>query len=455
MTRRILFIAMQNSPHTARWINLIADNGWDLHLFAINDLPILPEMRGVTVHRPWARIRPRMMLKTFLKNPTGFHRNWHDIETQLNPDTLPVRSILPLPVIPPIDRMLNRARPIRLGESDAYAPRFYGPWVLSRLIRRLKPHLIHSMEFQHCGYNVLRTKEVYGPEFPPWLATNWGSDIYYYRNFPDHRSQITRLLKNIDYYSCECRRDVALAQELGLTGKVMPVLPNTGGFDLEHIDPLRQVHRPSARRLIMVKGYQHFAGRALTALDALERCTSELKDYRVVVFSASPEVYERVEELRCYLNMDIQILPYSNHKKMLRMFARARIYLGVSISDAISTSMLEAMAMGAFPIQTNTSCCEEWIADGRSGFVISSGDVDQIADRIRRAVMDDALVDTAAEINWKTVQERLDMRLLKERAIAFYDEIFMDMKRKQIGNQKYEYIQSRHTEERFPDVAMP
>ena len=61
--------------------------------------------------------------------------------------------------------------------------------------------------------------------------------------------------------------------------------------------------------------------------------------------------------------------------------------------------------------------------------MIPPNDVDLIADRIHRAVTDDALVNTAAEINWKTVQERLDQRLLKQQAIEFYDEIFADLAR--------------------------
>jgi hypothetical protein len=423
MTRRILFVAMQNSPHAVGWINLIADQGWDLHLFPINHLPVLPEMRGVTVHQPWIRLRPRKMLRRLLEDPSGFFRVRSSPETGLPPKGLPVRSMLPLPVVAPLDRILNRALRVRLGESDAVAPALYGPHLLARLVRRLQPDLIHSMEFQHCGYNVLRAKEISGPGFPPWLATNWGSDIYYYRNFPEHRSQISRLLRSIDYYSCECKRDVGLALEMGLSAKVMPVMPNTGGFDLESVATLRQVQSPSTRRLIMVKGYQHFAGRALTALDAIERCAPELKGFQIILFSASTEVIERAEKLEIS-GMDIYILPYSNHAKMLRMFARSRVYLGVSISDAISTSMLEAMAMGAFPIQTDTSCCDEWITDGRSGFIVPPGDVDLIADRIRRAITNDTLVEQAAEINWKTVQERLDRSVLKQKAIKLYDTIF-------------------------------
>jgi len=44
MSVKILFVAMQNSSHTARWLNLIASEGWDLHLFPINWLPVIDEM---------------------------------------------------------------------------------------------------------------------------------------------------------------------------------------------------------------------------------------------------------------------------------------------------------------------------------------------------------------------------------------------------------------------------
>ncbi|MBX9727171.1 MAG: glycosyltransferase family 4 protein, partial [Rickettsiales bacterium] len=338
-------------------------------------------------------------------------------------------AVFPIPVMRPFDRILMAMRSERLGESDKRTSLPYDPQVLARLIKKLKPDLIHSMEFQHAGYNVLRTKELMGNrKFPKWLATNWGSDIYYYQRFPDHYQQISRLLKQIDYYSCECTRAIGLAREMGMQAKAMPVLPNTGGFDIEAIAPQRAAMQPSNRRMIMVKGYQHFAGRSLTALDALQACAESLRDYRIVVFSASStEVADRVEELKIFHGLNIHILPHSDHGTMLKYFAHARIYLGVSISDAISTSMLEAMAMGAFPIQTTTACCEEWNEDGVSGFHIPPDDVEFIADRIRRAIADDALVDSAAAINWQTVMTRLDQDILRVKEVDFYNEIFADM----------------------------
>lgn len=422
--RRILFVGMADSPHTARWINQISDLGWDLHLFPVYHAPAHPLLRGVTVHRPWISIHPRRMALELVRDPlTAF--NVRKLERELHPNKLPVRSVFPLPVPSPLDRVLSKYKTRPLGESDVRAPAPYGPKVLARLIRRLKPDLLHSMEFQHAGYNVLGAKSLFARgAFPKWLATNWGSDIYYYRRFADHRTQISRLLKNIDFYSCECKRDIALARELGLKAPAMPVLPNTGGFDLDDVARLRGMMAPSKRRVLMVKGYQHFAGRALTALDAVLKCADILQGWRIVVFSASPDVREKVEELRTFHGLNASILEHASHEKMLRYFAHARAYLGVSASDAISTSMLEAMAMGAFPIQTNTSCCDEWIEDGKSGFSIPHDDVDVISDRLRQALTRDKLVEAAAELNWITVVERLDKRKLRPQAREFYDLIF-------------------------------
>ena len=360
MKKKILFVAMQMSAHTVRWINQISDQDFDVHLFPVNYLPIHPELRDVTVHQPWLLVNPRVMLKSIIKK-TGVLLGGIEgsLEEEFHQNKLKIKAIYPLPVVNRMLPYLNGIKRVSLGESDATAPAPYGPKVLSQLIRKLKPDLIHSLEFQHCGYNVLKAKEIIGSSFPKWLATNWGSDIYYYRQCKKHYSQISRLLQNIDYYSCECERDVELARELGYSGKVMPVMPNTGGLNIQTVGNLRGIHLPSKRKIIMIKGYQHFAGRALTALDAVERCALILQGYQILVFSASPEVHSRVGELRDFVGLNISILSHASHDFMLRMFSRSRIYLGVSVSDAISTSMLEALAMGAFPIQTNTSCCNE------------------------------------------------------------------------------------------------
>jgi hypothetical protein len=54
---------------------------------------------------------------------------------------------------------------------------------------------------------------------------------------------------------------------------------------------------------------------------------------------------------------------------MLQLFAESKIYIGLSESDEIGTFLLESMGMGAIPVQTSTSCCDEWFQD--SGVSVS------------------------------------------------------------------------------------
>lgn len=437
---------------------MVADRGWDLHMFPLDGMPANPDLRGVTLHWPVrnnddaggagkessSAATAASPNSTFFSNLVGFgqkaltrirNRNKNvspnAVGGDLRMDSTTARpdKVKLAPLHASVEELGGRdavaAGVVRLGESDCTAPVLNGPGVLASLIRRLQPDLIHSMEFQHAGYLVLRARELYGADFPAWLATNWGSDIYHFRQFEDHRAQIRRLLAAIDFYSCECERDIRIARELGYAGPTLPVLPNSGGFDLKEIEERRSPLPTSQRKLLMIKGYHNFAGRAMTSIKVLEKFADRLKDYQVILYSVSAEPSQRASELHDKGILNFKIFRDSvSHKEILSHFSRARIYMGISISDAISTSVLEAMAMGTFPIQTNTSCCDEWFVDGQGGFIVPPDNFDLICERFLRALNDDELVDRAAEINWQTVKTRLDKSKLESQIAKFYDRAF-------------------------------
>jgi glycosyltransferase involved in cell wall biosynthesis len=456
---------MQSSIHVARWVEMIPDQIWDLHMFPVDAVEPNPNLGGVTLHWPEMRVfnlPAPAVIEAAADGPLlGFGSalvsravRFGDLarrdpaaaaqvlKRRILGAAMPSRSEAARPQsVAKVSRPLNLARfypslselggpetlatgPVRLGESCNTAPARMGPGVLASVIRRIQPDLIHSMEFQHAGYLVLKAKELYGEGFPTWLATNWGSDIYYFRGFADHASQIRRLLSQIDVYSCECARDIEQARQLGYSGPTMPILPNSGGFDLAHLSRLRSSIPTSKRKLLMIKGYHHFAGRAMTAMKILETFSDRLKEHQIVLYSVSSEPRQRALELIKERKMNIKVIDWAPHDEILFHFGRARLYLGVSISDGISTSVLESMAMGAFPIQTNTSCCDEWFTDGEGGFIVSPDNFDMICERFQRALEDDALVDGAAEINQRTVKTRLARDVLVPKVAAFYDEIF-------------------------------
>jgi glycosyltransferase involved in cell wall biosynthesis len=380
---------MPDSVHTARWVRQVAEIGWDLHLYPVYHAWPHLELVDVTVHDGIFRYRP-----------PGLNRSVH------------LRGIWPYRKwLQPMIWLANHTRLRCDGEK------------LTKLVRKLRPDIVHSLEFQHSGYMTLEAKEKLGEHFPQWIATNWGSDIYLFGRLKNHEDRIRRLLAACDYYGCECQRDVRLAQDLGLKGEVLPVLPNTGGFDLPHLQGLRQKGPPSGRRLIVLKGYQHWAGRALVGLRAITLCADVLRDYRVAVYSAESDVKIAAELAAHSTGLTIEVIPPCSHDEVLRLYGSARAYIGLSISDAISTSLLEAMVMGAFPIQSCTSCADEWIVDGESGILVPPEDPEPVAAALRRVVADDTLVDRAADINARVAIERLDQALIRPQVIAMYEEV--------------------------------
>lgn len=383
---RILFVAMSNSIHTARWISQLRGQNWDLHLFPSLDVAwVHPELVDVTVHHSFFGNAGRAK---------GIVRT---------------RGVY-LPLVSRFFRGLLR-----------WLMPQYRLHQLCWLIKRLKPDIVHSMEIQSAGYLTLEAKHALGDRFPTWIVTNWGSDIYLFGRLPAHRERLKQVLAECDFYSCECQRDVELARGLELKGEVLPVLPNSGGVDVDASAALRDVESPSSRKLIMLKGYQGWVGRALVGLRALERCTDLLKRYTVVIYSANNDVRLAAQLFEANTGVSTCVLPDGTpHRDVLAHHARARVSIGLSISDAISTSFLEAMVMGSLPIQSKTGCADEWAEDGKSALFVPPEDPEAIEAALRRALSDDALVDAAAAINWETVRRRLDARLIQPQVVDMY-----------------------------------
>ena len=108
----------------------------------------------------------------------------------------------------------------------------------------------------------------------------------------------------------------------------------------------------------------------------------------------------------------------------MRRFGAARIHVGLSISDGISQSLIESMVMGAFPIQSCTACANEWIENGKSGFLVPPEDPYRVAEALRCALTDDHLVDQAAILNAETAQQHLAYAHVKGKVVEMYKSIF-------------------------------
>ena len=292
--------------------------------------------------------------------------------------------------------------------------------LIKNIVRKESINKIHAIELNHAGYLVAKA---YGLGLPAQLkiiSTNWGSDIYWFQQYPLHLKRIKELLAITNFYSAECKRDVELAFKYGYQGLVNEVMPNTGGF--ENFDLSKSTLLPADRKAIIIKGYESFVGRASIALNAIEQVSSQLAGYEINIISANRKTKKIAERLirEKKLNIKVHAKKSLSHDQVLDLFRKSRIYVGISLSDAISTSLLESIVSGAYPIQTNTSCANEWIEQGISGSIVEPNS-EEVARELIIALMDDSLVNNAARINKSTAISRLDNKKIKAKIQNFYN----------------------------------
>lgn len=290
---------------------------------------------------------------------------------------------------------------------------------LKKLIEGNDFDYIHALEIQSAGYLVdsLPLSTIRNSKF---ILTNWGSDIYFYQKFPQHLIKIKSLLAKANFYSAECHRDYDLAKRYGFAGQNLPCIPNAGGFDLSGIS--NSLDPTSIRNQIIIKGYGNFVGRADIPVGLIEKLSSKFTNLEFLIYSATDNIVNLVNKLPKQVRLKIRIIKMNqkvSQEEIMTEFSKSRVYVGSSESDGASTSFLQALVTGAYPIQTNSSCANEWVSLGAKATIVSL-DPSELYKAINAAINDDELVNSAMKANLQVANLHLNQEVIKKEAFKFY-----------------------------------
>ena len=395
---KLLLVGGTDSPHIARWLRQLDGLGWETHLFAAYEGAICSTLANTTVYSQLARVDDAFLTASLSPSVRVCSTSNFDWSFPRSPRDVVelIRVIRDLP-----------------GPQEK----------LARLVTELRPDVIHSFETQTGGYLTLAARALVSGGFPPWIHSLWGNDIYWFGREPEHAPRIRAVLSAADVLLADCRRDVRLAHEWGFTGARSAVFPGPGGFDLSAMRQLRLPGHTSDRRVIAVKGYQDDRGRGLVAVDAVRRCAAELACHEIVVYRASREVAHAAEALREDLGLNVTVMPLAPVEEIWRLMGRSRVAIGLALSDGTPNTMLEAMVMGAFPIQSATEGLEDWIDDSVNGLLVLPEDADNVAQALKRALAEDSLVDSAFRANTSIADLRLSADVVTPQVIALYEAV--------------------------------
>lgn len=373
---KILFVSMP-SIHVTRWIENLKDTDHELYWFDILNRGELKTLSSVHQFTDWKkRILPYIKGEYFLRKKI---------------------PLLYEKIVPYLEVSVEEA--------------------LGKIILELQPDVIHSFEMQSCSYPILTTMKKW-PNIM-WLYSCWGNDLYYYQNFSSHLKKIKEVLKQVDFLHTDCTRDYVMAKKIGFSGNHVGVIPGGTGYKLEELESCKLPI--SKRTIILVKGYEHTFGRGLNIVKALHSLQNEIQNFEIVIFAAHLQVADYIKSNN--LNFKVFGRNELSHQEIMKLMGKSLIYIGNSISDGVPNTLLEAIIMGAFPIQSNPgNATEEIIENGDNGLLINDAEsISEIETLVLSIINNKRLLENAFLKNKKITIERLEYSVNKIKVNEVYN----------------------------------
>jgi glycosyltransferase involved in cell wall biosynthesis len=370
------------SIHAIRWMENLINSNHQLYWFDILDRGEIPNLKNVHQITNW---KQRKM--TYIKGEHFLRKNTPSIYKKIQPYL-----------------------EVTINEK------------LVQILNEIQPDIVHSFEMQSCSYPILETMHKFTKI--KWLYNSWGNDIFYYQNIQSHKKQINQVLSRVNYMSADCKRDRILANQNGFKGEFLDVIPGGGGYDLTYFEKYKKPFEK--RKIIIVKGYHHLFGRALNVVKALEEIKDDLQQFSVVVFGAHKVVEDYIS------NKKLPFQVYDRHglkqDEVLKLMGQSAIYVGNNISDGMPNTLLEAMIMGAFPIQSNPGgATAEIIEDGNNGFLIHNPeDIEEIKKLILKAIQNQDWIKSATLENYSIAKAYVDLNANQQKIVVLYQQIEND-----------------------------
>ena len=307
-----------------------------------------------------------------------------------------------------------------------YGPRF------RKLVERVQPDLVHALRIPYEGMLAAAT-----PPGVPLAVSIWGNDLTLHARGSTAMGNLTRrTLKRADALLADAARDIRLGRAWGFDGrKPSLVVPGSGGLDLDEIEHARHnaasgIYEPALETLppdtplvLNPRGFRTGSVRNDTFFQAIPLVLERKPNvsFACAAMAGQPEALRWVERLK--LHDKVTLLPLMPQPHLWRLFLRAEVSVSISQHDGTPNSLLEAMALGCFPIAGDIESLREWITPGLNGLLVPPDSPPALAEAILLALDNPALRARAAAENARRVAERAALSVVRARIDALYTSI--------------------------------
>lgn len=266
------------------------------------------------------------------------------------------------------------------GGQDVFRWRDLSKYVLGlrRILRRIRPDLIHAGPIQTCAFIAVLTG------FRPILTMSWGFDL-----MKDvHRGRWWQwttkyTLRRSTFFTSDAQVTRDMAVRYGMNAQKTIVFP--WGVDLQHFSPM-----PAAA----LEGFTLFCNRSWEpnyGVDVLARAfvrvAQQKPDVSLMLLGGGSQGQAIRNTLVNGGVIDRVVFPGQiSNRDLPRYYHMADLYISPSHVDGSSVSLMEALACGLPCIVSDIPANKEWVIEGQNGWLFPDGDDKSLSAKILTAI---------------------------------------------------------------------
>ena len=402
---KILLIADGRSPITRRWIESMREVNIEVYLASTYPCPRPENISG------------------FYLMPVAFSNFSHKGQNNsASAATQPPAQNTSKGMVARFRGLFMRARYV-LGPLTLP---YYG-FKLSRIVRKIRPDAVHALRIPFEG--------MLGAQLPsnvPLAVSIWGNDLTLHAKGSRLMGMMTTMtLRRADALAADAARDIRLGKLWGFSPKKQTlVIPGSGGISLRDIrltadeGQARLGWLPQDHHIIInPRGFRPGSVRNDTFFKSIPAVLSKVPNtlFLCCSMAGQPEALDWISRLK--IEKNVVLLPTLSQNDLWPLFERAEATVSVSQHDGTPNSLLEAMALGCFPIAGDIESVREWITPGRNGILIDPDSPEQLANAILCAMGNHALREQAAEENRQLILTRAEKSVVSASLSSFYRQL--------------------------------
>ena len=248
---------------------------------------------------------------------------------------------------------------------------------LRRVIRQIKPDLIHAGPIQTCALIAVLTG------FRPILSMSWGYDLMQDVHKSRWMEKITKyVLRNSTFFTCDAKVTHDKAVAYGANPDHTVVFP--WGVDLERYAPRSWQTGQREKQKNTLVFFCNRAWEPLYGVDVLIRAFVKAAGSRpelslMLVGGGSQGARLRQILLSGGVLDRVIFGGQISQSDLPRWYHRADVYISPSHVDGSSVSLMEALASGLPCLVSDIPGNREWVIEGENGWLFPDGDVDALA----------------------------------------------------------------------------